>query len=115
MKTLFQHIDHVKGKPHHIRKKVAFGAAGALSGLVALVWLTSSLATGAFAIQGSNFAQSVADGAHVESVNKTPAQGLAAAASALLGADAPPPHIEIVTVVATSTPAHQGEETTIPF
>ena len=58
MKTIFDHIEHVKGKPHHIRKQIAFGVATLGSALVALVWLVSNYTAGTFAITGSNFAMS---------------------------------------------------------
>ena len=117
MKTVFEHIDHVKGKPHHIRKKVAFSAAGVVTGLVAVVWLGSSLATNAFAIQGSTFSQSVGQSDGLKVDNKTNSQNLAGVAAAALFGDTPEPaHIEIVNVAPTSTAqSHASEETTIPF
>jgi hypothetical protein len=117
MKTVFDHIKHVQGKPHHIRKRVAFGIAGGVSAFFALVWLGANLATGAFAIQGSNFAMSTGQ----ESVATTSSdgstdQGLAGvgAAAALQSDTSAPAHIEIVdtTPVAPKKPVDQ---TTIPF
>ena len=30
MKNIFEHIEHAKRKPHHVRKQIAFGAAEVL-------------------------------------------------------------------------------------
>ncbi len=112
MKTIFQHIEHVRGKPHHIRKRVAFATAAGVTAVIAFVWLAGSLTTGAFAIQGSTFADSTGQGATVTAAGNT--SGLAGAAAALPSADAnAPAHIEIVDV-ASATPA-KPEQTTIPF
>ena len=53
MKNVIEHIEYLKGKPHHVRRKVAVTTAAIGSALVALVWLGVSTATGVFAIQGS--------------------------------------------------------------
>jgi hypothetical protein len=111
MQKVIHHVERIKAKPHHIRKKVAFSIAAGVAGLVAFVWLSASLATGAFAIQGSNFAQSVGGGATVETVEQGTSQ-LAGAAAAL---DRSEPRIQIVSVTPTTTPAAKNEETTIPF
>lgn len=113
MKNVFEHIEHIKTKPHHIRKQVAFGVASVGSGLVALVWLGSSLATGAFAIQETSFAESIGKG--IATTPGSPAQNIAGAAAAL-PVDNDEPRIEIVNVVATSSaPVQVREETILPF
>ncbi|MFZ3043892.1 MAG: hypothetical protein WA058_02160 [Minisyncoccia bacterium] len=116
MKTIFDHIEHVKGKPHHIRKRVAFAAAACGTALIGLVWLTTSLSTGAFAIRDTSFADSTGQGVVVTTSSDTSASQLAGAgAASIFGTDASvPAHIEIVDV-ASSTPKKQAEQTTIPF
>lgn len=52
-----ERLDAIRDKPHHVRQRVAFGLAGGVTAVIALVWLGASLATGAFAIKGSNFAE----------------------------------------------------------
>ena len=124
MKTVFEHLEHVKGKPHHVRKRVAFGAAASLTALVALVWFVGTLSAGVLAIQGSSFAQS----AEQESVavtgsdsgNQNQNGNLAGAAAALpagqsSGSASGPARIEIVTVASSTTGTQQADETTIPF
>ena len=96
MRTLFQHIDRVRERPHHVRRRIAFGTAGVAAGAVALVWLGTSLATGAFQIQGSDFAQATgAEPADTTSGNGSDTSGVAAAAAASLDTNAPA-HLEVV-------------------
>jgi hypothetical protein len=115
MKTIFEHIKTVQAKPHHIRKRVAFTTAGAVAGLIAVVWLVGSVSTGVFALKPTSFAQST-EGPAVTVVgeNDTGSAGLAGAAAAPAVQDAnAPAHIDIVDVAATSSP--QAQQTTIPF
>lgn len=114
MKNLFEHIEHVKTKPHHIRKQVAFTMAGGVTGIIALVWLSVSLSANAFAIQGSNFADATQqDELLVASSTDASTTGLAGAAAALPDTSGPA-RIEIVNV-ATSAPATHASATVIPF
>ncbi len=114
MKTIFDHIEQIKGKPHHVRKRIAIGTAAAGSGFIALIWLIGSFATNAFAIQGSSFAMSTGQApVATTSASGTSGEGLAGAAAALKDAQAPA-HIDIVdTSVAPTQKA--PEQTTIPF
>ena len=115
MKTIFEHIEHIKGKPRHVRKSIALGTAALGSGIIALFWLVGSVATNAFAIQGSSFAMSIGQApVATTSASGTSGSGIAGAAAALKDAQAPA-HIDIVdTSVATST-VKVPEQTTIPF
>lgn len=109
MKNVFEHIAYVKEKPHHIRRQIAFASAAAGAGVIALVWFVASISTGAFAINGSSFAD-IATGEPVTVVEGT---GLAGAAAAVSDYDGPA-RIEIVDT-APSTPAKKPEQTTLPF
>lgn len=115
MKKVIAHIEHIKGKPHHIRKRVALGVATGVSGLVAFVWLAGNLSAGSFAIAGSSFDASTGQqAAIVVTTNEAgDVQGLAGAAAALEDKKAPA-HIEIV----DTTPApvkKQSDQTILPF
>ncbi len=113
MKTVFQHIEHVKGKPHHVRKKVAFATAAVGTTIIAFVWLVSSVGTGVFALKATSFAQSTADEGALIVQGDNNSQSLAGAAAA--GADAnAPARIEIIDTSA-STSLKKAEQTTIPF
>lgn len=115
MKTVFEHIEYVQGKPHHVRRRVAFAAAAGVSGLVALVWLAGSFTTGAFAIQGSNFAMSTGQQNVVATTSDAVTQGLAGvSAAAVFQNTNAPAHIEIVDTPAARA-VKQPEQTTIPF
>jgi len=131
MKTLFDHLEYVKGKPHHVRKRIAFGVATAGTALVGMVWLVSSLSAGAFAITGSSFAESVGQGSVVTTGSDTGggsqnvagaiAGQVAAVSQGLFGqgesalAGQAPARIEIVNVASSSPAPRQSEQTTIPF
>ncbi len=116
MKNIFDHIEQVKGKPHHVRKRIAFGAAALGSAFIALVWFTGSVMTGSFALHESNFAMSTGQENPIVKVSDTGSQNLAgvAAAAALQSPNAPA-HIEIVDTAASTAPSKPSEQTTIPF
>lgn len=112
--TILHRIEQVKGKPHHVRKRVVFAIAAAATALIALVWFTGSLATGALSIRAASFAESAEQEPAIVVATGTPAvSGIAGAAGALPAEDAPA-HIEIVNT-ATSAPAKPAEQTTISF
>lgn len=115
MKTVFEHVEHIKGKPHHVRKQVSFSIAAAGTALVSLIWLATSLSTGAFAIKGSSFAESVGQ-ASVIATGDTEGtnQNIAGAAAAFPDTTAGPPRIQIVNT-ATSSPIKKVEQTVLPF
>ncbi|MFA6503078.1 MAG: hypothetical protein WCT45_02380 [Candidatus Paceibacterota bacterium] len=116
MKTVFEHVEYIKGKPHHIRKRVAFSAAACGAGVIALVWLAGSISTNAFAIGGNSFADSAVPKGAVTVGSDTQANQLAGAgaASALQGAEAPV-RIEIVNTTPEPSKQKQAEQTTLPF
>ena len=114
MKKIIEHIEYVKGKPHHIRKQIAFGAATLMSALVALVWFVGSYASGTFALRGSSFADATGQGNTIQVANDdVNNRGLAGAASAFESSQDVPAHIEIVDT--TPAPKKQAEQTILPF
>jgi hypothetical protein len=117
MKTVLDHIEHVKGKPRHIRHRVAVGAATLASALIALVWLGVNLITGSFAIQGSTFAMSTGQDDTVVTTSATANDGLAGAAAALPQSQtaSAPARIEIVDTTPAPAPKKQSDQTILPF
>jgi hypothetical protein len=117
MKTLTQHIHHLHGKPHHIRRKIAFGTAAGVAGLIGIIWLVGSLSTGVFALKDNSFADATGAGVTPTSPESTSAAtaGLAgaAAAPAVQDSSSGPARIQIVNV--TPKPVPKPEQTTIPF
>ena len=111
MKTIFDHIERIKQKPHHIRKRIAFGTAAAGTAVIALVWLVGNLSLGTFALKESSFADAVGTGG-IEATGDV-SQNLAGAAAALQDEDAP--RIEIVDTSPSTQAAPKEEPTTIPF
>ena len=115
MKTIFEHIEHVKGKPHHIRKRVAFGAAGACTAVVALIWLVGSLGTGAFALKDTSFAQSTSGVTNVTDSGANDEQLAGVGAASVVGKKSAPARIEIIDASPSTSSVKKIEQTTIPF
>lgn len=114
---MFEHIEQVKGKPHHIRNQIAFGMAGVCTAVIALVWLAASIGTGVFALKDTSFAQST--GKEVPSTVSGDAAnaqfaGVGAASAALQKASVPA-HIEIIDSASSAASLKKVEQTIIPF
>ncbi|HEY4501410.1 MAG TPA: hypothetical protein VJI70_04105 [Candidatus Paceibacterota bacterium] len=114
MKTIFDHIERVKGKPHHVRKRVAFGVAAFGAALIALVWLVGSLGTGAFALKDTSFAQSIGQEGVVVAGSENGSPNIAGVGAALSNTSAPA-HIEIVDTTPSKAQTKKAEPTVIPF
>jgi len=112
MKTLTEHIHHVKGQPHHVRRQVTFAVVGGTTIVIALVWFGTKLALGSFALPNTSFADATGK-SQLETVPHTSSTGLAGAAAALDAGT--PAHIEIVDTASSTKPAPKAEQTTIPF
>lgn len=116
MKTLSEHIAYVQGKPHHIRKQVAFGAAAFVSACIALVWLVGSYMTGSFAIAGSSFATaSGQDGLTSVAESSSNTDGIAGAAAALHPSANTSAHLEVIDTNSVAVPSRQSEPAILPF
>lgn len=116
MKSVFEHIEYVKGKPHHVRRRVALSAAALGSAFIAVIWFVVNSVTGGFAIQGSSFAMNTENQA-VATTSAADDSQLAGAAAALpdTGAAASAPaHIEIVDTTPPPT-QKKTDQTVLPF
>ncbi len=109
MQVIFDSIENVKAKPHHVRRQVAFTIAAGVAGIIGLVWLAGSLAMGSFAIQPGSFADAglSQDGSPV--VSSSQVAGVAAAGARDESTDT------IVVVDAPKAPLKTAEQTVIPF
>jgi hypothetical protein len=54
MKNTKELIATLRAKPEHVRQRIAIGASGAVTGLVALVWVVALAANGTFSLQSSS-------------------------------------------------------------
>lgn len=123
MKSLFEHIEYLKQKPHDTRRQIAFATAFGASALVALVWFVGVVSTGTFAIQGSSFAESTGQQPSLATgpqSSHTDLLGAASAADAASNSANAPAHIEIISTATSSTLSGksggpQAEQTVIPF
>jgi hypothetical protein len=117
MKTVFEHIEHVKGKPHHVRRKVAVSAAILGSALIAFIWFSTNILAGSFAIKGSDFAIATGQEGSVATTSAEDTSGLAGAAAALpeTRASSGPAAIEIVDTTPAPAPQKASDQTILPF
>lgn len=118
MKTIFDHLEYIKKKPHHVRKRIAFGTATAGTAFVTLIWFVSALGSNTFAIKESSFAKNIGQESIVVTGgiqgNHPANSGIAGAAAALSSASGPA-HIEIIDTASSTRKVEQIEQTTIPF
>jgi len=114
MKNIFEHVEYIKGKPHHIRKSVAFAIATTITAIIAIAWLTINLSMGNFAIQGSSFADSVGQDSVQVLGGKSDNKNVAGAAAAVSD-DSGPARIEIIDANPSTKKPVLIEQTTIPF
>jgi hypothetical protein len=121
MISFTKHIEIVRQQPHHIRKQIALTSAGVITAIIAIAWLTGSLATGTFALKGTSFADAT-NGTLPKTASAPAGFGslIGAASAAIYGEPEGPSHIEIVDTGNSSTfdankTAPTAEPTTIPF
>ena len=114
MKTIFEHIERVKGQPHHIRKRVAFSTAAVGTAVIAFVWVVASLSTGAFALKDSSFAQNASDNGTQSVLNGSEQLAGVGAVSESSGENEPA-RIEIIDAPSPSSSGKEQEKTIIPF
>lgn len=116
MKTIFDHIEEAKGRPHHIRERIAFGTAAVCTAAIALTWLASSIKTGAFALKNTSFAQTgVEQASPAVSNGKAEDTQFAGAAAAVRKSANAPARIEIVDAAPEASSEDTTEQTVIPF
>lgn len=115
MKTVSQHIEHIKSKPHHIRKRVAFGAAAIGTAVIALAWLSVSIGTGAFALKDTSFAQNAENRADSAISKGSDEQFAGVGAASVLKEAGEPARIEIIDASPSKPSGNKAEQTLIPF
>ena len=112
MQSVVNHIEQLKGKPYHHRKRITYLYAGIGAGAIGLVWLIASLATGAFLIHDSLLTRdSSGEGTAVIEAN----QRIAGAAAALTTDAGAPAELKIIDTKPTSARTKQPEHTVMPF
>lgn len=118
MKTPTEHIEHLRSKPHHVRRRIAFTAAFSGAAMIAVVWFVGTTSAGIFALRGSTFADTqgrdTLETGGSDSGNQTYVAG-AAAAPAVQDTNAPARIIIVDDRTATSSGNKQTEATVLPF
>lgn len=110
------YLEHLKRKPAHIKQRIAFGSATAVTGLVFAVWLTGLVTSDALALTPSDpeVSESLAEAHAQTSEGFSELLGAASAFTSAVSGDG----ITVVDAGASSTlPAAAPEDTrtVIPF
>lgn len=117
MMLLTRHIETVRQQPEHVRRQVAFTVAAVLTGLIAFIWLGASVATGAFALKSTSFAEATSGAPLPVQQSSGGAGDLVGAVGAFFGGTSEgPARVDIVGADAAATPRTPAAEATIlPF
>ncbi|HEX8947237.1 MAG TPA: hypothetical protein VF829_03435 [Candidatus Paceibacterota bacterium] len=125
--SVSEFIQKLRAKPVRVRERIAFGAAAAITAVIALIWFAASLtSTGFFAPMLSSsetFERNQKLMASVAAQGYTESSDVVGAAAAASTGNAPEaPHLQIVEVShsfddgsATSSTQAAPEQTVIPF
>lgn len=115
MKTIFDHIEEAKRRPHHVRRRIAFGAAAVSTAAIAFIWFAGSIKTGTFALKDTPFAQSAGEQASRAVSSGGANEQFAGAGAAVRGSASAPARIEIIDATPATLPGNKTEQTVIPF
>lgn len=104
-------IERLRAKPEHVRKSIALGTAGSVTGLVALVWAVSFSSSGTFAFTPDPVGERTVSSAFAEASGPS----LLGAVGALISKEEG--EVEVVGTRASSTVSapRPEERTVIPF
>jgi len=112
---MFEYIEKLKVKPAQVRQRIAFGAAGGVTALVAVGWIAVTATSGAFALSDDSFA---ANPDMPTDFNQA-FEGTKSSFDSLLGAvgafQSGEQGAQIIVETESSTSLDEGEQTVIPF
>lgn len=115
---MVEFIERLRAKPEHQRRRIAFGATSAITGVVAIGWFAAVLASGTLTLSGQGtLAQNPTLGDAVAESNSG-FGSLMAGAAAFTGATSSEPTLTIVEGDTSSTlesPRRSDTRTVIPF
>ncbi|HEX2792407.1 MAG TPA: hypothetical protein VHO23_01685 [Candidatus Paceibacterota bacterium] len=119
-RTVTDHLEHLRAKPHHVRRQISFLAALVVTGLVTAGWLGAMATSGSFALDTTTLADGGAEGATLTNA-RNDFSSLLGAAGAAIGATSSPREITVVDVKSWSSleeaPDNQNDttQTTLHF
>lgn len=61
MARIIEHLDTLREKPEHVRHRIALLAAGGVTALVAVTWVTAMASSGVLALKQSEGAEPIAN------------------------------------------------------
>ena len=115
------HLENLKGKPEHVRHKIALGASAGATALVAIVWFAAHAATGSFALSAPQTVPADQEAAANIADAKSGLSQIAGAVGSVLGATTTDPALTVVdggshsTLEAAPDNQNQTDATSIPF
>ncbi len=117
---LADHIENLRAKPEHVRRRIALGASGGITGIVVVVWAVALATSGSFALTSGTLASGEPAPNIKNAFSETGSSfsNLLGAAGAALGATSTPPSLNIVETNTSSTldtGAADTNATVIPF
>lgn len=109
MATLSEHLERVRMKPHHDRRRIAFAASFLITGTVALGWMGALASSNTLALSPSGDSAEVADMRQGLDSTKTNFSQLLGAVGAAVGATTSPASVVVVDGASYSTLDDRGE------
>ncbi len=121
-----EYIARLKQKPEHVRKRIVFGTSVGITAFIAIAWIGTTAATGAFALKDPSNAVAESDNSNAVALTPTNVKSnfnqLLGAVSAATNGTSTKPALTIVDGDASSTFDKQaadannsGSATVIPF
>lgn len=101
-KRIHEVVHTLREKPVHVRENIAFGVAGGVTFIVAVLWFVANSASGTFSLKTPSIPDASAAGQAVAQGKDGFDQLLGAAGSAL-GASSSPAQVEVVDTEVRST------------
>ena len=120
MAAIFEHLERLRAKPHHVRRQIALGTSVAVTALVAVGWLGALASSPKFALNP----ETAGDGVDMQSAvteTRSNFSELVGAAGAAFGATSSPAQVIVVDTKTRSTldvprdNYNDTRETVIPF
>ena len=116
--ALSRHIETLRAKPEHVRERITFFTSAGVTGLVALVWVTTLATTGTFSLAPAS--DTLATETEAVRASQNTFSQLVGAVGAVVGATSSPAELRIIDAGSSSSldereVANTSNATVIPF
>src|SRR5581483_5311529 len=123
--AIVHHIERIRSKPHHVRERIAFGIAAAITAFVSVIWFGTLAATGQLSLAPTTSSDDGANAAAQQAITQSQSNfsQLLGASGAAVGATSTPTGLHIVDNGSHSSleqkqsqvTANNSDTTVIPF